>query len=126
MIVKIIHAMYCNSEVRVRFNGVCGNDWPVKNGIRQGGVLSPHLFNYYINSVIESLCETNVGCSLEFEKMHVICYADDMAILAPSQNALKLLSNKACDLLGEIGLNVNFEKTSYMVFGNKNLISQIT
>ena len=32
------------------------------NGVKQGGVLSPMLFCMYIDDLLKSLAETNVGC----------------------------------------------------------------
>ena len=48
-IIKIIGYMYLNSNVRLKFNGKTGGEWRVGNGVRQGGIMSPHLFNFYIN-----------------------------------------------------------------------------
>ena len=35
---------------------------PVNNGVRQGGIMSPLLFNFYVNDLSEQLQKLPVGC----------------------------------------------------------------
>jgi len=46
---------------RVRWNGVLSSCFKVLCGVRQAGILSPILFNIYVNDLIDSLRATNVG-----------------------------------------------------------------
>jgi len=48
----------------------------VRNGIRQGGILSPLLFNIYIDSVIHALRVSDLGCHLVDVYVGCIAYAD--------------------------------------------------
>ena len=38
----------------------------VTNGVRQGGILSPLLFNVYMDGLSSSLSNTRTGCSVSF------------------------------------------------------------
>ena len=80
--------------VNVLFNGCLGTDWPVGNGARQGGILSGLLFNFYINRMIREISTLPQGCVLAGSKMNIICYADDILLLAPSSTGLQILLNK--------------------------------
>ena len=60
--------MLCNwyqkQEMTVRW-GVCISDsFKVTNGVRQGGILIPQLFNIYIDSLSDILNNSSVGGSI--------------------------------------------------------------
>jgi len=65
------------------------NSFNVSNGVHQGGVLSPFLFAVYLDGLLDELSASGVGCYWRWMFAGVICYADDIAILAPSASALR-------------------------------------
>jgi len=52
----------------------------MKNGVRQGGILSPFLFRFYIKDVVLKLTGINF--------VNRLCYDDDMVLITPSWSAL--------------------------------------
>ena len=75
----------------IRWNGAVSEPFRVSNGVRQGGVLSPVLFSVYINGLLCTLQESRVGCHLGCDFVGGVCYADDIALLAPSPSALRMM-----------------------------------
>ena len=73
--------MYSNTYVNVRLND-CQSK--VQRGVRQVSVLSPLLFSFYINEIIDKVSEVNYGCLLTYHKFNILCYADDIVRIAPS------------------------------------------
>ena len=42
---------YLQQNIKVRRNGNFSESFTVTNGVRQGGILSPHLFNLYMDNL---------------------------------------------------------------------------
>ena len=61
------------------------------NWIRQGGKLSPLLYNVYRDDLNNHLKATFVGCYVGDAWVNSLSYADDMALLAPMVTALQTL-----------------------------------
>jgi hypothetical protein len=60
-------------------------------GVRQGGVLSPHLFSIYVDDVIDKITRSKTGCNLRSMCISIFMYADDLLILSPSVTYLQRL-----------------------------------
>ena len=118
-IVNNIDFMLHNSWVHTKFLGISSDEWLIGNGVRQGGVLSSYLFNFYINSLIEEVSDSGIGCFLNNRHSNIICYADDIALLAPTASGLQILVNMVTEVLSELCLRVNNSKSSYVVFHKK-------
>ena len=54
-IINVIRFWYNNQFVRVKYNGNYSEKWKIRNGVRQGGVLSGLFFNIYIDSLINKI-----------------------------------------------------------------------
>ena len=54
------------------------------SGVRQGGILSPALFNVYVDGLTEKLCSMPVGCYINDVCYNHLIYVDDTVLLAPS------------------------------------------
>ncbi len=83
-----------NQNVWITFNNVTGNKWNIKNGTRQGGILSGLIFNFYINDIIKTISELTAGCSIGLYKINILGYADDIILICPSANRLQTLIDK--------------------------------
>ena len=50
-IIKIIAYWYCHQEMHVRWGSTSTSSFHVLNGVNQGGILSPMLFNVYMDQL---------------------------------------------------------------------------
>ena len=72
------------------------SNFNVTNGVQQGGILSPKLFNIYIDGLRNILNNSLIGGSLGGKHINHMLYADDLCIVSLSSAGLqKLLS--ICD-----------------------------
>jgi sorting nexin-29 len=111
----------CLSETysRVRVGKHLSDTFPIKNGLKQGDALSPLLSNFALEYAIRRAQANQDGLKLNGTRQ-LLVYADDVNILGGSIHSIK----KNADLViacKEIGLEVNAEKTKYMVMSrNQN------
>ena len=75
-IIKVIVNWCSKMFASVRCNGVSSNMSPIKSGALQGSVLSPSLFNLYVDVIIVALSEAGYGCFVRQIYMGCIVYAD--------------------------------------------------
>ena len=50
----------------------CSNKFYVTNGVKQGGILSPPLFNVYMNNLSVTLNQSGIGGSLGDNLLHLV------------------------------------------------------
>jgi len=63
-LVKLLMNWYSKISVIIKWNNCYFSPCFLKSGIRQGGVLSPILFNIYIRYVINSLMLSDLMCHI--------------------------------------------------------------
>ena len=114
-LVKFIAFWYMHQELAVKWGNTVSASFKVTNGIRQGGLLSPFLFNLYVDKLSFNLNNSQVGCTVNNHVINHLSYADDMVLLAPSVRALKLLLS-ICELYALLhDIIYNTEKTECMI-----------
>jgi hypothetical protein len=62
LIIRVLLNTYSGQHVRVLWNGIFSCNFPVKNGVKQGGIISPILFCIYFDDVLCRLQDAGLGC----------------------------------------------------------------
>ena len=75
----------------VRWGNSLSDPFHVNNGVRQGGILSPYLFNVYMDDLSQSLNCCKTGCLSGEIMINHLMYADDLVLLSPSATGLREL-----------------------------------
>ena len=61
-IIKLPYFMYTNQSCSVKWDNKQSNYFQISNGVKQGGVISPLLFNCYIDNLFTHLQHSGLGC----------------------------------------------------------------
>jgi len=83
-LLNLLEHWFSVSITRVRWGASYSQFFKMLPGVRQGGVLSPLLFAISIDSLVDKVRLTGVGCYIS----HLFLYADDILLIAPSVSAL--------------------------------------
>ena len=120
-IVRILSFWYANQCMRVRWGAGVSGSFTVSNGVRQGGILSPYLFNVFMDDLSDSLNKYPAGCFLGKILINHLMYADDLVLLCPSAHGLRLLL-KLCEKFGmKNDVDFNYEKSVIMIHRTKEM-----
>src|SRR5678816_4814887 len=84
--------MYDDSEVCVRINGVKSDWFSINSGVRQGCVMSPWLFNLYMDGVMKELKVGVTGNGVRMMEMSGGCPTYYMLSLIHISEPTRLLS----------------------------------
>ena len=118
IIVRIITFWYQSQLVGVKWGKVASNFFRISNSVRQGGILSPKLFAFYMNNLSRLLVMSNVGCYFDGQCVNHLVYADDIkcCLLAPTAIAMQQLLEICNDYGVANDITFNHLKSVCLVF----------
>ena len=115
-LIKILCYWYQHQLMSVRWGYSISNVFNVTNGVRQGGILSPKLFNIYIDGLNNILNNSLIGGSLGGKRINHILYADDLCIVSLSSAGLQKLLSICDEYCASHSITFNVKKSVCMFF----------
>ena len=115
-LVKILCYWYQHQIMSVRWGCSISKGFNVTNGVRQGGVLSPKLFNVYIDGLSNILNNCTTGGFLGGKRINHMLYADDLCIVSLSSAGLQNLLSICDKYCASHSITFNVKKSVCMFF----------
>ena len=112
----LLRNLFASQEATVR-TGHGTMDWfQFGKGVCQVGILSPCLFNLYAEYIMQiaRLDEAQAGIKVARKNINNLRYADDITLMAESEEELKSLLMNVKEESEKVGLKLNIHQTKIM------------
>ena len=112
----LLSNLYAGQEATVQ-TGHGATDWfQTGKGVHQGFILSPCLFNLYAEYIMRNagLEETQAGIKIARRNINNLRYADEMTLMAESEEELKSFLMKVKEESEKVGLDLSIQKAKIM------------
>ena len=118
-VIAVIRSLYEKGTGQVNYNKCTSTEFTISQGVRQGSILSPYLYNLYTELLLKEM-ETNCkfGTSIYGIFTAIVMYADDIILMSPTLSGLQKLANLCNDYSNKNGISLNPEKTELLISGN--------
>ncbi len=85
----VIKDMYYGLTSRIKWTGDISEAFGISQGVRQGGILSTHLYKLYVNNLLLDLESYNLGKFIGSTYIGCPTCADDVLLIADSSSELQ-------------------------------------
>ena len=115
---RMIRALYMGQTATVRtVQGVSGL-YTIGRGVRQGCLLSPLLFNIFVETMMKEAMEgLEEGVKMGGHWIQAVRFADDQAMTANTKEGLQNIMTKLNEVVDHYGMRINKAKTKVIKFG---------
>ena len=109
----LLWILYIGQEATARTRPGMTDWFKIGRGVWQGDVLSPCLFNFYAEYIMQNAItdELQAGVKIARRNNNNLRYADDTTLIARSEEELKSLFMKMKDKNEKAGLKLNIQKS---------------
>ena len=120
-LVDMIMALYDDTKSTVQVDNTLTDWFKSTVGVRQGCLLSPYLFNIFLEQIMsEALEGFETAVSINGKPITNLRFADDIALITNSMEKLSELTERLDKASAKMGMEINGEKCKIMQIGKKN------
>jgi hypothetical protein len=116
---KVLRDWYNDLRGSLRWNGVVSPSFHINQGTLQGSAFSPHAFKMYNNDTLLDIQRLHLGATIGTICCSAPTCADDVALLAPSQDEMIKLLSRVQDHANMDKLTLNPTKSILLQYVRK-------
>ena len=124
--VQIMKSLYSSASSAVLLNNKVSNYFRTTVVVRQGCLLSPILFNLYLENMRETLHNFESTISIGGRIISNLRFADDIDLMGGSNDELQELKDRLSNSAREYGMEISSDKSKVMVNSGDNTTVQIS
>ena len=113
---NIIKNIYSNDKACVKIHNHCTETFEINQGVRQGCVLSPLLFNIFVSDLAKKIDSVDLKIQVNNRELNTLFWADDIVMFAKTENTLREMLKILELYSNENKLEINTDKTKIMIF----------
>ena len=122
-----MQSLYLSGSANVSYSGKKSYQFNLSQGVRQGSILSPHLYNIYTEDLLSSMhSDLKIGASIFGIYTGIVAYADDLILISSSLSSLQKMVNHCVSYGIENKIKFNAGKTEFIISGIQHLDSTTT
>lgn len=114
---RLLYNWYSKLSSCVMHGDLTSSNFPVFQGVRQGGVLSPWLYLIYNNDIPQALCQSSDGLQVGPSSCDSVLVADDVALLSARVKGLQRMITAMETYSRRWRFVFNVSKTRVVTFG---------
>ena len=119
--ITIFKSLYEHSRCCVKTDDGFTEEFEVRTGVRQGCMISPLLFGLAIDWMMRKVNDQSEN-GIIWNRRQQLCdldFADDIALIRNSRDALQLVTDKTEEVGSSIGLRISYKKSKIMSVGGQ-------
>ena len=112
---RSLHSMFDTVKRAVKIGTNISDFFDCECGVPQGSILSPLLFDLYIDPLVKRLHQRGLGIIVGGRRIPALLFADDIVLLASSAKELQLMLNVCSEFARDFRLSFSKSKSNVVV-----------
>ena len=115
-LMRAIRSLYKGSEACVRVGGMLSGWFPISQGVRQGCVLSPWLFNVFMDRIMREVKDRlQGGVQLTTTLVQMLLFADDIIVCTEKKEDMERNLAEMRVVMEKWGMSMHWGETKVMM-----------
>ena len=111
---RAIVLYYRSSIGYVKVGKKLSSAFVISEGVKQGGIISSYLFNYFLDGLLNDCISLGIGARIGRLNVCIVAYCDDITLLSPVVSQINTLLNVCNEYSQNCRLDFNIKKCNWL------------